>query len=209
MFPAGGLKAGRFIGVARGRGGRIPVLVLHWPAVWPLFRWKSATFNLFALTIGAMIPDIECPFVYLVVWDKWKARWVMHSLLGAATVDLVLTVLLVLYFVPWFLKYLDGKVKNKKYFKFAGTDLRAHTTKMGAIVGSTLVGTYSHVLIDVLHHPYNPLTFPFAQYYGFNLVLFNDLTLSGIIVQGGMLILLIMMLYLWYFRELMREVRGR
>ena len=40
-------------------------------------------------------------------------------------------------------------------------------------------------------------------------VLFNDLTLSGIIVQGGMLILLIMMLYLWYFRELMREVRGR
>ena len=140
--------------------------------------------------------------MYLVVWDKWKARSVMHSLLGAATVDLLVTFLLVLYFVPRFLRYLDGKVNDKRYFVFAGTDLRAHKTGMGAIVGSTLIGTYSHVLIDVLHHPYNPLTFPFSQYYGFNLVLFNDLTLSGIIVQGGMLLLLVLMLYLWYFKEL-------
>jgi len=149
-----------------------------------------------------MIPDLECPFVYLAVWDKWKARSVMHSLLGAATVDLLVTVLLVLYFVPWFLKYLDGKVEDKRYFVFAGTDLRNHRTGMGAIVGSTLIGTYSHVLIDVLHHPYNPLTFPFSNYYGFNLVLFNDLILSGIIVQGVALASLILMLHLWYLKPL-------
>jgi hypothetical protein len=176
--------------------------------VWPFFRWKPAAFNLFALTIGAMIPDLECPFVYLVVWNKWKARSVMHSLLGAATVDIVLTVLLVLYFVPWFLKYLDGNVRDKRYFVFAGTDLRAHRTGIGAIVGSTLIGTYSHVLIDVLHHPYNPLTFPFSQYYDFNLVLFNDLTISGIIMQGGALLLLVLMIYFWYFKDI-RAGRAR
>jgi membrane-bound metal-dependent hydrolase YbcI (DUF457 family) len=138
----------------------------------------------------------------MFVLDRWKARSVMHSLLGAATVDLLVTVLVVIYFVPWFLRYLDGKVKDKRYFMFAGTDLRTHKTMMGAIVGSALLGSFSHVLIDVLHHPYNPLTFPFSQYYGFNLVLFNDLTISGIIIQGGMLLLLILMLYLWYFRQL-------
>jgi membrane-bound metal-dependent hydrolase YbcI (DUF457 family) len=160
------------------------------------------SFNLFALSIGSIIPDLECPFMFLLTWDRWKARSVMHSLLGAATVDLILTVFLVLCFVPVFMKYLDGKVKDKRYFMFAGTDTRAHRTGMGAIVGSALIGTFSHVLIDVLHHPYNPLTFPFSQYYGFNLVLFNDLTTSGIIMQGGMLLLLILMLYFWYFKEL-------
>lgn len=189
------------IQVAGARGGTIPVLVLHWPAVWPLFKWRPLAFNLFALSIGAIIPDIECPFVYLLVLDRWKARSVMHSLLGAATVDLLVTVLLVIYFVPWFLRYLDGKVRDKRYFRFAGTDIRDHKTGMGTIVGSALLGSFSHVLIDVLHHPYNPLTFPFSQYYGFNMVLFNDLTIAGIIMQGGMLLLLILMLYYWYFRQ--------
>ena len=178
--------------------------MLHWPSVWPLFRWRPASFNIFALSIGAIIPDLECPFVYLVVQDRWKARSVMHSLLGAGTVDLLVTVLLVVFLVPWFLKYLDGKIKDKRYFRFAGEDLRSQKTGMAAIAGSALIGAYTHVLIDVLHHPYNPLTFPFSQYYGFNLVLFNDLTIAGIIMQGGMLILLSAMLYLWYFRDARR-----
>ena len=140
--------------------------------------------------------------MFMFTWDRWKARSVMHSLMGAATIDLILTVLLVIYFVPPMLSYMDARMNDKRYFFLAGSDLRSHRTGMGALAGSALLGTFSHVLIDTLHHPYNPLTFPFSQYYGFNLVLFNDLTISGIIMQGGALLLLIMMLYFWYFKDI-------
>jgi hypothetical protein len=124
----------------------------------------------------------------------------MHSLVGAFTIDAVLAVALMVWMVPPFLRWLDAKTKDKRYFTFAGVDLRTHRTSMGAMVGSAMLGTVSHVLIDVLHHPYNPLTFPFPQYYGFNLVLFNDLTISGVIMQGGTAIALALMLYYWWLR---------
>jgi len=178
------------------------VLVLHWPVVWPFFRWRPGSFNFFALSIGSVIPDLECPFLFPFASDRWHARGPMHSLLGAATFDLVLAVLLALYFVPMLLGWLDRRVKDKRYFAFAGVDLRGHRTTTAAAVGSALLGTVSHVLLDVLHHPFNPLTFPFSQYYGFNLVLFGDLTLSGIIVQGTTLSALLLMLYFWYLRPL-------
>lgn len=155
-----------------------------------------------------MIPDLECPFIFPFVSDRWHARWVMHSLLGSVTIDLLLTVVLVIYFVPWMMKYLDGKVDDKGYFTFSGIDLRKHRTTMAAVVGSAMLGSVSHVLVDTLHHPYNPLTFPFPQYYDFNLVLFGDLTSSGIIMQGGTLVMLISMLYYWYLKPLRKNARS-
>ena len=168
--------------------------------MWPFFKWRPAAFNFFALSIGAIIPDLECPFLFPFVSDRWHARLVMHSLLGAFTVDLILTVALTLWLVPPLLKMFESRMENKRLFNFAGVDLRQHRTSMGAVARSALLGSVSHVLLDVLHHPFNPLTFPFSQYYGFNLVLFNDLTLSGIIMQGSMLVLLPLMLYFWWWR---------
>jgi hypothetical protein len=124
----------------------------------------------------------------------------MHSLLGAFTIDLLIAVALTVWLVPPILRWLDKKIQKKQYFIFSGVDLRTHKTGLAAIVGSALLGSVSHVLIDVLHHPYNPLTFPFSQYYGFNLVLFNDLTISGIIMQGGTMAALAAMLFLWWLR---------
>lgn len=174
--------------------------------MWPFFKWKPASFNFFALSIGAIIPDLECPFLFPFASDRWHARGVMHSILGSVTIDLLLSVLLVICFVPWMMKYLDGKVNDKRYFSFAGIDLRKHRTSMAAVLGSAALGSVSHVLIDTLHHPYNPLTFPFPQYYDFNLVLFGDLTSSGVIMQGGTLVMLISMLYLWYFKPFRKNV---
>jgi len=178
----------------------MPVLFLHWPTVWPFFKWRPAAFNFFALSIGAIIPDLECPFLFPFVVDRWHARLVMHSLLGAFTVDFLLSVALTLWLVPPVLKWLDGRTAKKRYFTFAGVDLRQHRTSTAVVASSALLGSVSHVLVDVLHHPYNPLTFPFSQYYGFNLVLFGDLTLSGVIMQGSTLALLALMLYFWWLR---------
>jgi len=168
--------------------------------VWPFIKWRPAAFNFFALSIGAIIPDLECPFLFPFVADRWHARLVMHSLLGAFTIDLFLTAALTLWLVPPLLKWFEPRIENKRFFNFAGVDLRQHRSSMGAVAGSALLGSVSHVLVDVLHHPFNPLTFPFPQYYDFNLVLFNDLTISGVIMQGGTLALLALMLYFWWLR---------
>jgi len=178
----------------------MPVLILHWPTVWPFFKWRPASFNFFALSIGAIIPDLECPFLFPFVVDRWHARLFMHSLLGAFTLDWLLAVAMTLWLVPPVLKWFDTRMENKLLFNFAGVDLRQHRTSTEAMAGSALLGSVSHVLVDVLHHPYNPLTFPFSQYYDFNLVLFNDLTLSGIIMQGSTLALLALMLYFWWWK---------
>lgn len=182
------------------QGETIPVLILHWPTVWPLFKWRPASFNVIALSIGAIIPDLECPFLFPFVEDRWHARLMMHSLLGAFTVDLLLTVALTIWLVPPVLKWFEPRIRNKRLFTFAGVDLRTHRTGMAALAGSALLGSVTHVLFDVLHHPYNPLTFPFSQYYNFNLVPFGELTITGAIVQGSMLALLALMLYSWWWK---------
>jgi len=86
------------------------------------FKWKPAAFNFFALSIGAIIPDLECPFMYLFTWDRWKARLVMHSLLGSVTVDLLLAVALTVWAVPPFLRWLDGAVAGASSASAAGWD---------------------------------------------------------------------------------------
>ncbi len=127
----------------------------------------------------------------------------MHSILGALTLDLLIVVLATVFIVPRVLNYMARRMKNEKTFIFSKVDLRDHKTNTTIVVYSGLIGTLSHVLIDVINHPYNPLTYPFAEYYSFNLILFNDLQLANIIiwiVLGG---LLIVMMYYWYLRNLL------
>ncbi|WP_455391928.1 DUF4184 family protein [[Eubacterium] cellulosolvens] len=184
-------------------GGTIPFFILHWPTVWPLFVLKPKRFNFFALSLGSIIPDLEIPFLFLLTGDTWSARGFMHSILGALTLDLLIVVLATVFIVPRVLNYMARRMKNEKTFIFSKVDLRDHKTNTTIVVYSGLIGTLSHVLIDVINHPYNPLTYPFAEYYSFNLILFNDLQLANIIiwiVLGG---LLIVMMYYWYLRNLL------
>ncbi len=171
--------------------------------VWPLFVYRPTKFNFYALSLGSIIADFECLVLFLLTGESLGARLVMHSILGAVTINLLIVVISVIYIVPSILNYLDRKVKNKRIFQFAQVDLREHKTSVVVIIYSGLIGTVSHVLIDLLHHPYNPLTFPFEQYYTFNLILFNDLFIANVLVNGVTGALLIIMLYYWYFKNLL------
>jgi hypothetical protein len=54
------------------------------------------------------------------------------------------------------------------------------------------VGSLSHVLIDSLHHEYNPLLFPLT-YNSFDaLVFMNDWTLASVIIPMAFLSLLVL-----------------
>jgi hypothetical protein len=167
-----------------------------------LFVRKPNKINFFALSLGSIIPDLEVPFLFLLIGRSWKSRWIMHSLLGAFSIDLLIVVIATIFIVPWVLSTLDKKLSNKRLFFFSGCDLREHKTSKTVIVYSGLIGTVSHVLIDLLHHPYNPVTFPFEEYYNFNLILFNNLFLANAIMQGVMAALLLIMIYYWYLKDL-------
>ena len=164
---------------------------------------KPNRFNFFALSLGSIIPDLEVPILFLLTGDKWHARSIMHSLLGAFTIDILIVVLATIFIVPWLLKYLDGKIQNKKIFKFSSFDLREHKSSTGIIIYSGLIGTVSHVCLDLINHTYNPLTFPVEKYYDLNLVLFNDVQLANITVWVVMSGLLIVMTYYWYLKNLL------
>jgi hypothetical protein len=126
----------------------------------------------------------------------------MHSLVGAVTINLLIVVLAVIFIVPVILKYMDKKIENKNYFLFSNVDLRMHKSSAMVTISSGLIGTVSHVLLDVFHHDFNPLTYPFEQYYSFNLILFNDLFIANVLMNGITGVLFIIMLYYWYLRNI-------
>ena len=167
-----------------------------------MFVYKPNKFNFFALSIGSIIPDLECLLLFLFIGETWGARLIMHSLVGAVTIDLLIVVLAVIFIVPVILGFMDKKIENKNYFLFGNVDLRKHKSSAVIIITSGLIGTLSHVLLDVFHHDFNPLTYPFEQYYSFNLILFNDLYIANVLMNGITGLFFILMLYYWYLRNI-------
>lgn len=146
-----------------------------------LAREIKPSLSLPALIVSTMTPDLEIPFLYVITGGE-HSRLFLHSLLGAATLATMLSVFLTVfvYFpVVSFLFKLDNKiVKDQCRFSWS-------------IVTLCLFGSLSHVLIDALHHEYNPLLFPFT-YSSFNaLVFMNDFKLASVIIPLSFLSLLI------------------
>jgi hypothetical protein len=166
---------------------------------------KPKRFNFFALCLGAIIADLEVPIPFLFNSDPWQARGLMHSLMGAVSLNLVIVVLATIYLVPSVLNFMDKKGDNKAVFLFAGNDLRNNKTSGLIIVYSCLIGALSHLFLDALHHPYNPITFPFEKYYDFNLIMFGNHQLSNVLIGVVTITLFLIMFYYWYVKGLLNE----
>ena len=135
-----------------------------------------------ALLVSTMAPDLEIPFLYAATSGQFS-RLVLHSFLGAITLATMLSVILVAFAYPTVISYIfkiDYKtVKDKCRFSWS-------------MVAICLVGSLSHVLIDSLHHEYNPLFFPFT-YSSFDaLVFMNDWALASVIIPIAFLSLLVL-----------------
>jgi hypothetical protein len=111
------------------------------------------------MTVGAMIPDIEPLIAWalgLSVFCGWDFpcslapdRLVLHSIVGALTVDVALTIPSV--------KIIEklAKLGRIDIRGFAGVRIDAWFYLSAAL------GALSHVLVDWLHHPANPVFWPF------------------------------------------------
>jgi membrane-bound metal-dependent hydrolase YbcI (DUF457 family) len=130
---------------------RLPVTPFHYPVAYVLYKLR-ANFSLPGLVVGSMVPDLEIPFIVLLLGTEVPHRLVLHSLLGAATVGTLISIAVTVLVYPRLTSAIFpiNKQKVKEKCKFS----------LGLAV-SCLLGVISHVLLDVTNHPYNPVFWPF------------------------------------------------
>lgn len=110
---------------------------------------------------------------YSTVYD----RLILHSIFGGGVVGTLIATFLTLYIYPWLIRNifnLKVKTQNKPSL---------------TIIFSSLLGVLSHVIVDALHHPYNPLYYPFTSQNVESLVLFQSPDLASTIIHTLFLLL--------------------
>ena len=130
---------------------------LHVAFVWVLKR-RFRKLHFAALTVGAVIPDVEPLMAWIFGWSMFCGwdfpcshapdRLVLHSIVGAITIDVVLTII--------FVKII-GKLGIERLGIFGFSNVKTNT----AFFVSAAIGCLSHVFVDWLHHPANPVFWPF------------------------------------------------
>ncbi len=153
---------------------------LHCSIAYLINRWKPQL-SLPALLVSTMVPDLEIPFIYLMTGGL-QHRIVLHSLLGAATLGTFLSVLLTVFLYPTVISF---------FFKLEKERVEEKCRFSGTLVVLCFVGILSHVLIDSLHHEFNPVLYPLVKESFDALVLTNDWTFATVIVTSVLLALLI------------------
>lgn len=124
-----------------------------------MLKPRFGRLNFAGMTIGAMIPDIEPLIAWIFGWSVFCGwdfpcslapdRLVLHSIVGALTVDVALTILSV--------KLLGSVLKVDRLGIRGFTSVRIDA----GFYASAAIGALSHVLVDWLHHPANPVFWPF------------------------------------------------
>jgi membrane-bound metal-dependent hydrolase YbcI (DUF457 family) len=87
--------------------------------------------------------------------------------------------------VPRILVYLKEKYKDKRFHTFAGVDILENRGPIPTVIYSALIGTVSHVTLDLFYHARNPIFYPHGDT---AILFFNDLDISRIIttvITGG------------------------
>ena len=128
----------------------LPVTPLHYPVAYVIYK-LGGKLSLPALVVSSMVPDLEIPFLIVLLGTEVPHRLVLHSLLGAVTIGAVLSIAITVLVYPRLTSVVFpvDKLKVKEKCRFS----------LGLIV-SCLLGGLSHVLLDVTNHAYNPVFWP-------------------------------------------------
>lgn len=131
----------------------MPLTPLHYPIAYIVYK-VDKRFSLPGLIVGCMFPDLEIPFMVLFFGAQGPSHMILHSLLGSATLGTLLAVMFTVRVYP----YLTSRLFNVNKKKVESKCRLSLVT-----VISVFVGLVSHVLLDVLNHPYNPVFWPFLS----------------------------------------------
>ncbi len=132
----------------------MPWTPMHYPLAYVLRR-VDKRLSLPALTVGAVLPDVEVP-ILILFFPTLPDHLVLHSLLGALTIGVAMGVLVTrLFYAP-----LMGRL-----FALDRQRLDRECRLSPMLVVSTVLGLLSHLGIDYLMHPFNPLLWPLVDPY--------------------------------------------
>jgi membrane-bound metal-dependent hydrolase YbcI (DUF457 family) len=142
-----------------------------------------------ALIVGAMVPDLEIPVMFLLLGPGVPNRVVLHSLLGGITVGTIIAVAITVLIYPRLTSVIFPinklKVKQKCSLKLG-------------LVFSCLIGVLSHALLDITNHTYNPVLWPFLSIYQTPspiVPLVGGAGIASLIVHGSMVLLFVVLFF--------------
>jgi membrane-bound metal-dependent hydrolase YbcI (DUF457 family) len=162
----------------------MPLTPLHYVVAYFVGKWKrSLSFS--GLIVGSVLPDLD-KLIYLFSSNP-QGRGILQSLFGVATIGTVLSVLFTVYFYP---------IIISSIFKIDKRMIEERCRFSKGLASACFVGNILHVLVDSLHHEYNPTLYPFTSDSFDALVLFGNWQLATIIVSSAFLLLLIL-IFVW------------
>ena len=123
----------------------MPATPFHYPFAF-LISKSDNQLLLPALVVGSVIPDIEVPFMWIF----------LHSLIGAATLGTLLTVLVT--------RYLYTPIIST-FFSVDKTELGDICRVTPWLIASSFIGVMSHLILDFPMHWYNPILWPWVNPY--------------------------------------------
>lgn len=162
----------------------MPLTPLHYSLTYLIGKRKQSL-SLPGLIVSSMMPDIE-RLSYLFIGNL-NARGFLHSLFGAVTLSTALSVLFTVYAYP---------VAVSSIFRMDKRMVEARCRFSKGVIVACFGGGILHVLVDSLHHEYNPLLYPFINESFDALVLFGNWRFASMIVQS-VFFLLFSVIFVW------------
>ncbi len=162
----------------------MPLTPLHYVVAYFVGKWKRSL-SLPGLIVGSILPDLD-KLIYLFI-DNPQGRGILQSLFGVATIGTALSVLFTVYVYPTVVSgifRMDKRIVEEKCRFSKG------------LVLACFIGNILHVLVDSLHHEYNPTLYPFISDSFDTLVLFGNWQLAAIMVSSVFFLLLIT-IFVW------------
>ncbi|NIN51834.1 MAG: DUF4184 family protein [Nitrososphaeria archaeon] len=156
---------------------------LHYPLAYAVYKLAKGRLSLPALIVSSVTPDLEIPFM-LIITDGERGRLILHSVFGASTIGLFLSFVITITIYPLAMAFL---LRLKK------SDVE-NIASVQSLFLSCWLGLILHILLDSLHHDYNPLFYPFSTLSFNGFVLFSDWMMASSILQtifAGFLILIV------------------
>jgi hypothetical protein len=132
----------------------MPATPLHYPFAFLLSK-TNRRFVLPGLIVGAVIPDIEVPVMW-IFFPSLPDHLFLHSLIGALTVGTLLAVVITRFLYPPIISLL---------FRIDRKELNQVCQISAWMIFSCLVGVISHLLLDFPMHWYSPILWPWVNPY--------------------------------------------
>ena len=130
----------------------MPITPLHYPFAF-LISKSDKRLSLPALVVGSVMPDIEVPLMW-IFFNTLPDHLFLHSLIGAATVGTLLTVLVTRFLYAPLISTIFGVDK---------AELNEVCRITPWLIASSFIGVMSHLILDFPMHWYNPIMWPWVD----------------------------------------------